>query len=206
MTTPYDRAVDRFIDLCDGFRLRPAESPRALFEDLGIPVSSGYRQAALFERHGILQQDTDGRLSLGPTALEIGLSALGLGRFAAVTPPVLEQLRRATRMTSCLAIHSGRTLRIGPMSLGRGHSHVVPASDGIYTVSRADTGRAVHRYVLLAGDSAPTFGFLTPIGSGQDDAHALLGVLARKSAFSDATAIADRVERAAAQIADAVEA
>ncbi len=121
------KAVAAFAALTRAPGLSPVDGPAALSRAAGLPASSGHRVAARAETAGLLVRDTEGVYRAGPTAIRIGMSALGFGDLSYVAEPILVDTRRSVGLTACLAIRTSDRLVIGPWSAGRGRDFVRPA-------------------------------------------------------------------------------
>ncbi len=120
------RAVAAFAALSGAAEQGGIDGPAALSRAAGLPPSSGHRAAAQAEASGLLLRNTEGLYRAGPTAIRIGLSALGFGDLSYVAEPILVETRQSVGLTACLAIGASGALTIGPWSTGRGRDYVRP--------------------------------------------------------------------------------
>jgi len=96
------RRITQALDLVAQARTSP--SSRLLFDQLGIPRSSGYDLVSSLGRRQYLQNRTGSQWVLGDEIHVLALSRYGLGGIAERIAPALEALQEGTQEVALLAV------------------------------------------------------------------------------------------------------
>lgn len=194
----YTRAIAAFEALLLSPQDTRIDMPATLIREADLPTSTGYRYLTILEGSGLLSRNKEGAYTLGPAALRVGLTALGVGHLAVLAPPILLRLRETTGRTAFLAIQIDEIITICSFSLGREtrpmelarHYRLPQASTlaaaDVSDVFLTDTSTASARLLraLLCPVPRTKGAFLGLCAGAQTEVDAQLGeALARSAAF-----------------------